>query len=78
MIWNYDHVSKQNVKPNEIYTNLKIPYLFLKTIDTHNMWYSGTTIIFLITSCKRSHSKKLWISYFLAKGFQNGYSLSLK
>jgi hypothetical protein len=50
MIWNYDHVSKQNIESNKIYTFIK--FIFMKkTIDTHNMWYIGTSIIFLITSC---------------------------
>jgi hypothetical protein len=65
--FNYDHVSKQNVESNKIYTYLN--FIFIKkAIDTHNMWYIGTTIIFLITSCKRFHSKKLWISFFLFFG----------
>jgi hypothetical protein len=73
MIQNYDKISRWNAKSGKIYT-LKNSYLF--NSDQHKACgLLGQLYVFLITSCKRFHSKIL--SYEKVKKDQKGFTILL-
>jgi hypothetical protein len=55
VIWNCDHVLKQNSKSNKI-CGLK-KWIFIKKWLTQNMWHVGGIFNVIIKSFKRFHSK---------------------
>jgi hypothetical protein len=57
MIQNYDKISRWNVETDKIYTLWEI-HVYFTMINTKHM-ILGQSCVFLITSCKRFHSKIL-------------------
>jgi hypothetical protein len=58
MIQNYDKISRWNAKFGKIYTIWNF-HIYSTMINTKYVIYLGHLYVFLITSCKRLHSKIL-------------------